>query len=107
MKIKGTHIFVASGVILTTICSVILFIGSGKPKMDTGGDSLSVVEGLPSKSTENPLEPVGDEEASRRATYNDEQAKDRKEKDSYVAKPVIAGVVDTTGNEAKNAPKKK
>lgn len=106
MKIKGTHIFVASGVILTTICSVILFIGSGKPKMDTGGDSLSVVEGLPSKSTENPLEPVGDEEASRRATYNDEQAKDRKEKDSYVAKPVIAGVVDTTGNEAKNAPKK-
>jgi len=106
MKIKGTHIFIASGVVLVAICSVVVFIGTGKPKLDTGGDSLSIVEGLPPQSKENSLDPVGDEEASRRATYNDEQAKDKNNKDSYVAKPVIAGVVDTTGSETKNAPKK-
>lgn len=106
MKIKPTHIFIISGVAIVLVSSLVLFAGVGKPKLDTGGETLSEVKGLPPHSTENPLEPVGDEEASRRATYNDEQAKDKKETDSYVAKPVIAGVIDTVEGSTKNAPPK-
>lgn len=106
MKIKPTHIFIISGVAIVLVSSLVLFAGVGKPKIDAGGETLSEVKGLPPHSTENPLEPVGDEEASRRATYNDEQAKDKKETDSYVAKPVIAGVIDTGEGSTKNAPPK-
>lgn len=106
MKIKATHIFIISGVAIVLVCSLVLFAGVGKPKLDTGSDTLSELKGIPPNSTENTLDPVGDEEASRRASYNDEQAKDKKETDSYVAKPVIAGVIDTTEGVTKNAPPK-
>lgn len=83
----GAAVIVAAGVVLLT---------TGGPSVDQGGNSpTNLSQNVPRLNTDM-LSPVGQEEASRRATANDQKAEEAKQQpdQSYVAPPVIAEEVN-------------
>lgn len=78
----------------------VLALSSGGPSVDEGGNSLTRLTNSAPKIETNSLDPVGSEEASRRATLNDQKAKEAEKQPNttFVAQPVISEEVNTGPN---------
>lgn len=92
----ASKVYIAAGAaVVIAGAGAVLFL-TGGPSIDQGGNTpTNLSQNAPRLNTDM-LSPVGQEEASRRATANDQRAEEAKKQpdQSYVAPPVIAEEVN-------------
>lgn len=105
----ATKYYMAAGGALVIGAASWLMFSGGAPRLDQGGATESRVQGNVPILSNDVLAPVGNEEASKRATLNDqkaEAAKENKDDNSYVAPPVIAEQIDMSDDSTGQRPPK-
>lgn len=96
----SSKIYIAAGAAVVILGSGAVLFTTGGPSIDQGGNSpTSLSQNAPTLNSDL-LNPVGQEEASRRATLNDQNASKANQQpdQSYVAPPVIAEQIDMGAN---------
>lgn len=97
---SNTKYYIAAGGAVVVAAAGILLFTSGAPRIDQGGNSGSRVQGDVPYLDPGTLQPVGSEEASRRATLNDQKTQEAAQQGSgsAVAPPVVADEIDMSDN---------